>query len=326
MKLISSTERKLADGHEQAHDRALVMETEDGNGSFEDGQGCFLRTVGSRVRALRAQHALTRRGLAENAGVSERYLAKLEGGSGNASILVLRKLAVALRCEPVDLLESEDAAGQKEWDELRSLLRGKNSEELRAFCQILEGLVNKSAAEDPQRTERIALVGLRGAGKSTLGRMLAEERKCCFVELSRVVVEVAGCPVPEIYALYGATAYRRYERRALEHTIEKYPRAVIAVPGGLVGEGETYNLVLKHCFTVWLTATAHDHMSRVIAQGDLRPMVGYNEATDDLRRILASRRDKYALADLEHDTSARPLVETYLALRDRLEQLQALSR
>ncbi|MFL9943816.1 shikimate kinase [Paraburkholderia graminis] len=265
MRLTSSTERKLAVGHEQAPDRALVIATANRNGSLEDGQDCFLRNVGRRVRALRAQHALSRRSLAEHAGISERYLAKLEGGLGIASILVLRKLAVVLRCEPVDLLASEDAAGQKEWGELRSLLRGKSSEELRAFCQILEGLVNKY----PQRTERIALVGLRGAGKSTLRRMLAEERKCCFVELRRVVAEVAACPVPEIYALYGAAAYRRYERRALEHAIEKYPRAVIAVPGCLVGESETYNLVLKHCFTVWLTASADDHMSRVIAQGDL---------------------------------------------------------
>jgi XRE family transcriptional regulator, aerobic/anaerobic benzoate catabolism transcriptional regulator len=151
MKQTSSTGRKLADGHEQTHDRALVIATAGRNGSLEDGEDCFLRTVGSRVRALRAQHALSRRSLAEHAGVSERYLAKLEGGSGNASILVLRKLAVALRCEPVDLLASKDTAGQNEWGELRSLLRGKNSEELRAFCQILEGLVNKSAAEDPQR-------------------------------------------------------------------------------------------------------------------------------------------------------------------------------
>jgi XRE family aerobic/anaerobic benzoate catabolism transcriptional regulator len=124
-----------------------------------------------------ARHAPTNRSLAEHAGVSERYLAKLEGGSGNASILVLRKLAVALCCEPVDLLSSEDVAGQEEWAELQSLLRGKNSEELRAFRQILEGLTSQSVAEDPQRTERIALVGLRGAGKSTPGRVLAEERK-----------------------------------------------------------------------------------------------------------------------------------------------------
>ncbi|MFB9126315.1 helix-turn-helix domain-containing protein [Paraburkholderia dipogonis] len=316
MKLTSSNGRTIAGGHQQADDRA------DRDGSVEDAQDSLLRTVGSRVRALRARHALTRRSLAEHAGVSERYLAKLEGGSGNASILVLRKLAVALCCEPVDLLSSEDTAGQEEWGELQSMLRGKSSEELRAFRQILDGLTSRSVAQDPQRTERIALVGLRGAGKSTLGRMLAEERKCCFIELSRLVVEIAGCPVPEIYALYGEAAYRRYERRALEHAIEKYPRAVIAVPGGLVGESETYNLVLKHCFIVWLTASPDDHMSRVISQGDLRPMVGYNEATDDLRRILASRRDKYALADLTHDTSKMALVETYLALRDRIEQTQ----
>jgi XRE family transcriptional regulator, aerobic/anaerobic benzoate catabolism transcriptional regulator len=322
MKLTSLKKLTNARGHEQSCNGAVIIATVDRNGSVEDEQDPFLQTLGNRVRALRARRAFTRKTLAEHAGVSERYLAKLEGGSGNASILVLRKLAIALRCEPVDLLALEDAVDREEWTEFRSLLRGKNSEELRAFRQILDGLTSKSAAQDPQRTERIALVGLRGAGKSTLGRMLADERKCCFVELSRLVGEVAGCPVPEIYALYGEAAYRRYERRALEHAIEKYPRAVIAVPGGLVGESETYNLVLKHCFTVWLTASPDDHMARVISQGDLRPMVGHNEATDDLRRILASRRDKYALADLTHDTSTKALVETYLALRDRIEQTQ----
>jgi XRE family aerobic/anaerobic benzoate catabolism transcriptional regulator len=319
MKLASSIRRTIASGRQQPGDQAVIMAAADSDGSVEDGQDSFLQTVGSRVRALRARHALTRRILAEHAGVSERYLAKLEGGSGNASILVLRKLAVALGCDPADLLAPGDAVGQEEWAEFRTLLRGKNSDELRAFRLALEGLTRKNADEDPQRAGRIALVGLRGAGKSTLGRMLADDRKCCFVELSRLLVEIAGCQVPEIYSLYGEAAYRRYERRALELAIEKHQRAVIAVPGGLVSENETYSLLRKHCFTVWLTANPDEHMSRVVAQGDLRPMIGYDEAINDLRHILASRRDKYALADFEHDTSVRPLVETYLALRERLE-------
>ncbi|MGC2963688.1 helix-turn-helix domain-containing protein [Paraburkholderia graminis] len=193
MKTTSSAGRTCAASPELAGDRAVILSPTD-----RDGQDFFLRTVGSRVRALRARHALTRRALAEHAGVSERYLAKLEGSSGNASILVLRKLAVALHCEPVDLPAPADAAGHEEWAELRALLSGKNSEELRAFRQALEDLTSKSEEKDQDRTERIALVGLRGAGKSTLGRMLAEDRKCSFVELSRLVAEIAGCPVPEI--------------------------------------------------------------------------------------------------------------------------------
>ncbi|WMY09544.1 helix-turn-helix transcriptional regulator [Paraburkholderia phenoliruptrix] len=320
---ILPKKREYAGTRYQSSNQASVRAAPCADACVGDAPDLLLKTVGKRLRALRSQHALTRKTLAEHAGVSERYLAKLESGSGNASILVLRKLAVALHCQPVDLLVKIDGDDQGEWAELCSILRGKTSEELRAFRQSLQNMPTSPVVNDPQRNERIALVGLRGAGKSTLGRMLAEDGKCRFAELSRVVAEIAGCPVPEIYGLYGETAYRRYERLALEHVIEKYPRAVIALPGGLVSESETYALVLKHYFTVWLTATPNDHMARVIAQGDLRPMTGYDEAINDLQRILASRRDQYARADLTHDTSERPLVETYLALRDRIEQVRS---
>ena len=159
---------------------------------------------------------------------------------------------------------------------------------------------------------------MRGAGKSTLGRMLADELKVPFVELNRVIEQLAGCPPSEIHALYGATGYRRYEHRALEAVIQEHPRAVIASPGGLVSEPTTLNTLLAHCFTVWLQATPEDHMRRVIAQGDLRPMAGNAESMDDLRRILAGRSEFYGRADMTFDTSGKPLAESYFSLRDRL--------
>ncbi|EIM95327.1 anaerobic benzoate catabolism transcriptional regulator [Paraburkholderia hospita] len=313
-----SSKRQNADVPGKPGDRTAYTATADRASSRENEPDPFLQTLGKTVRALRAQHALTRRTLAGHAGVSERYLAKLEGGSGNASILVLRKLAAALDCEAVDLLAAGEEDDHREWAEFRALLRGKTSDELRKLRQVFQDITTQHATADLHRYERIALVGLRGAGKSTLGRMLAEDRKCLFVELSRFVAEMAGCPVPEIYSLYGETAYRRYERRAFEHVIVSFPRAVIALPGGLVSQTDTYSLVLKHCLTIWLTATPDDHMSRVIAQGDARPMAGYDEAMDDLHSILESRRRKYALADFTYDTSERPLAETYLVLRDRI--------
>ena len=163
--------------------------------------------------------------------------------------------------------------------------------------------------------QRVALIGLRGAGKSTLGRMLAEDLALPFVELTREIEKVAGCGISEIHALYGAAAYRRYERRALEECLERLPQAVIATPGGIVSEAETLELLLSRCFTVWLQASPEEHMQRVIAQGDLRPMASSHEAMDDLRRILAGRTPSYARADLAVDTSGDDVETSFAALR-----------
>ena len=151
------------------------------------------------------------------------------------------------------------------------------------------------------------MIGLRGAGKSTLGRMLAEDLDFPFVELSREIEKLAGCSISEILGLYGQNAYRRYERRALEEAIEAYPEAVIATAGGLVSDLGSFNLLLRRCTTVWLMADPEDHMSRVMAQGDLRPMAASREAMDDLKSILASRAAFYSKADMRVDTSAQPL-------------------
>ena len=164
------------------------------------------------------------------------------------------------------------------------------------------------------RAGRIALVGLRGAGKSTLGRMLADALDLPFVELNREIERVAGCGLDEIHNLLGAAAYRRYERRALEETVQLYPDAVIATPGGIVSDPATFNLLLAHCVTVWLRASPEEHMARVVAQGDLRPMAGNREAMDDLKRILAGRAAFYARADRQVDTGGLTLGQAFDAL------------
>ncbi len=165
---------------------------------------------------------------------------------------------------------------------------------------------------------RVALIGLRGAGKSTLGARLAADLGYPFVELSREVEKVAGCSVTEIHALYGAAAYRRYERRALEESIARYSEGVIATPGGIVSEPETLELLLAHCCTVWLKASPEEHMRRVVAQGDLRPMAASTEAMEDLRRILAGRTASYAKADLSVDTSGAALDASFASLRTQV--------
>jgi XRE family transcriptional regulator, aerobic/anaerobic benzoate catabolism transcriptional regulator len=163
-------------------------------------------------------------------------------------------------------------------------------------------------------------VGLRGAGKSTLGAKLAEDLGYEFIELRREIERVAGCPVSEIHNLYGANAYRRYEHRALEEVISQHPRAVIAMPGGLVADSASFSLMLSSCFTVWLQADPADHMARVIAQGDMRPMAANPEAMDDLKRILDGRAAFYSKADLSFNTSAYPLDKCFTALKTRLAQ------
>lgn len=280
----------------------------------EDGaKHPFLVRLGERVRTRRNGRGMTRKELANAAGVSERHLGNLELGVGNASVLILLQVASALNCSPADFLKDEERSA--ELSLIRELLAHQDETTLQRVREVILPIVDAASANAGPPPARIALIGLRGAGKSTLGGMLAEDLGFPFLELSREIEKFAGCTISEIQALYGQNAYRRYERRAVEETIQLYPEAVIAIPGGLVAEPATYNLVLSHCTTVWLQAHAQDHMGRVAAQGDLRPMAGNREAMDDLKGILAHRTPFYAKAEMHLDTSARPLDETFLSLR-----------
>ena len=257
----------------------------------------FLTVLGERVRLMRSRRGVTRKVLAQEAGISERHLANLETGTGNASVLLLRQLAQALNCSMAELV-GQDGIASPELVLIRQLLRGRDETTLQRARLALAELLG-AGQPDPTRSGRVALIGLRGAGKSTLGRMLADGLGVPFVELNRIVERLAGCDVSEIHSLYGASAYRRYEQRALEETVASYPEAVIATGGGLVSEPSTLEFLLAHCYTVWLRASPEEHMQRVVAQGDLRPMAGNKEAMDDLKRILAGREPFYAKADLD---------------------------
>ncbi len=268
----------------------------------------FLVTLGERVRSLRARKGMTRRSLAMASSVSERHLANLELGVGNASILVLRQVASALECLPADLLGDDIDAPERLL--IRDLLQGRDDPDLRRARMALGDLFGTSVQPEA-RNQRIALIGLRGAGKSTIGRRLAEDMGAPFVELNREIERVAGYGLAEIHNLLGPAAYRRYERRALEEAVQLYPDAVIATPGGIVSDPATFNLLLSSCYTVWLTAEPVDHMQRVVAQGDMRPMRGNSEAMEDLKRILAGRAAFYRKADLTFDTSGKSLDQAY---------------
>lgn len=242
-------------------------------------ESLYLSRLGERVRAWRTEHGMTRKALAAASGVSERYLAQLESGEGNISVLLLRKVARAMGV-PVDRLIRED--------------------------------------DGSQRPARVALIGLRGAGKSTLGTKLAQALRMPFVELDREVEKEAGAKLGEVFAMYGQDAFRRFERRALERVLEQHGRAVIATGGSLVTDPGTYELLLERCFCIWLKASPEDHMARVIAQGDMRPFKGRSAALDEIRKLLADRDRLYARAAATVETSGKSVRQSLQEIRKAL--------
>src|SRR5688572_24734028 len=239
----------------------------------------YLSRLGDRVRAWRTEHGMTRKTLSQASRVSERYLAQLEAGQGNISVLLLRKVA-------------------------------------RAMGVAVETLVREDEEAPPRG--RIALLGLRGAGKSTLGAKLARLLRMPFVELDREVEKEAGARLGEVFAMYGQEAFRRFERRALERVLAQHQRAVIATGGSLVTDPATYEQLLEQCFCVWLKASPEDHMARVIAQGDMRPFKGRSAALDEIRKLLAERDTLYARAAAAIETTGKTVKQTLQELRKAL--------
>jgi XRE family aerobic/anaerobic benzoate catabolism transcriptional regulator len=266
----------------------------------------LLPRLGERVRDARARRGMTRRILARDSGVSERYLAQLESGRGNASVLVLSQIAQALNVPVAELLRDENDQSV-ELTLIQQLLKRLPAGKL---AKVRAHLVREYGSAYGARENRIALIGLRGAGKSTLGAALAKSLGVPFVELDHEVEAEAGTSLHEIFLLHGQAGYRRYERRALERTLEKNERCVIATGGSIVSEPATYDLLLSACRTVWLRAAPEEHMARVAAQGDYRPMAGNREAMDDLRRILAGREALYAQADVTIDTAGQAVEQS----------------
>ena len=264
-----------------------------------------LSELGSRVRAWRARRGMTRKALAHDSGLSERFLADVESGKGNVSINSLEAAASALNISILELLQD---APRPALARVAGLLSRLDDTQLDQAYGLLGSSFGLNDALG--RAQRVALLGLRGAGKSTLGSQLAAERGVPFVELDREIEREAGTSMNEILLLHGQAGYRRYERRALFRIAEDHPDGVVMTTGGsIVSERKTFDLLQSRFYCVWLKASPEEHMARVVAQGDMRPFDttrgATSEAMEDIRRILASREALYARADAVVDTAAR---------------------
>ncbi len=271
----------------------------------------FLGSLGARVRELRSLRGMTRKAVAREADVSERHLAQLELGDGNVSIVLLRRIVTALNVSLEDLF-APNVPVPDEKRMIGELLERLPSHRLQ---ETFQRLTRELASEEKSRRSRIALIGLRGAGKSTLGARLAREMNMPFIELDREIEQDAGIALAEIFSLYGQAGYRRIEKGTLDRVLNEHARVVLSIGGGVVSEKETYDRLLSNCITVWVKANAEDHMSRVIAQGDFRVMGDNNEAMDDLRRILEAREPLYRRADFHLGTSGESVDESFLKLK-----------
>ena len=270
----------------------------------------YLRQVGETVRKARLGRGMTRKALAQSSGVSERYLAELETGTGNASLLVLRRIARAIGLDVVDLVRDGPALSV-DYTLLSQQLENLSDEQL----AVVQSFV-RERFESFQKSRRahIALIGLRGAGKTTLGRSLAERRRVPFIELDREIERVAGMEIAEIFSIQGQPGFRKLELDCLQAIFGRFESSVIATGGSLVTSPKTYELLLSRCTVIWLKARPAEHMERVLAQGDTRPMADNPQAMDDLKAILDSRIALYAKADAALDTSGLNVEQSAIRL------------
>jgi XRE family transcriptional regulator, aerobic/anaerobic benzoate catabolism transcriptional regulator len=287
-----SLQQNTVDTDKIMHYSANTMATAHDPGSILPGvppptDSLLLRDLAQRIRSLRKTRSLTRKNLSELADVSERHLAQLESGEGNISILLLNRIATALNTSLANLFAVESQL---------------------------------PSPQTPPRLKRIALIGLRGAGKSTLGEKLAAARNLPFIELDREIEKETGMPLADIFSMYGQSGYRAIERRTLERVTSEYDRAIFSIGGGVVTEPETYDFLRASCYTVWIKAKPHEYMDRVVAQGDFRAMAGNDRAMEDLRRILTAREPLYRQADMTLDTSNASVDESFSRLQSTLDK------
>ena len=266
--------------------------------------GQLLGVLGDRVRSLRAHRGMTRKVLARDSGVSERYLAQLEQGQGNISVVLLARVAAALRIEISDLLRMRERHTAEEVL-ISDLLRDMSPDTHKALLQMFSEQF--SVPLDARR--RIALIGLRGAGKTSQGRLLAKRLEIPFVHLGSEIELLAGMSTSEIFSLSGQSGYKRLEEKALMQALRKHDRCVLETGGSIVMDTSLLNTLLTTCFVVWLYTYPEEYMRRIVAEGDVRPMQNTDDSMSNMRRILAEREEFYSKAHASIDTSGKTVEE-----------------
>ncbi len=287
---------------------ANTLDTREIPDAADRADAAFAGEIGRMVRLGRAKRGMSRRQLAQESGTSERYLAQIEGGAGNPSVLVMRAIADALEIPLFELLPPTGGLSAP-YARIIDLLGRASPGDLSSIAEGIERRIDQAAATD--RGRRIALVGLRGGGKSTLGKMLADKLGVPFIELNRMVEQEYGASMPLLIEMSGVATFKRHERTCLERVVSQNESAVIATAGGIVSNPETYGLLLRRTHTVWLSAQPEEHMNRVMKQGDFRPMARNREAMADLHAILEARRGDYARAETALDTSGATVQQSF---------------
>jgi XRE family aerobic/anaerobic benzoate catabolism transcriptional regulator len=276
------------------------------------GIDAYIKAIGQRVRGARARRGMTRKDLSQHSEISQRYLAQVETGQANISVGLLSRIAQALNLDIHELLPQSRNDRFASQAQLKQLLERLSQRELAQAQQLLAD----HFAQAPLKVHGIALVGLRGGGKSTLGRLLANSLGIPFIRLGNVIESLAGMDIPELFARSGQEAYRQVEKEAVQYVLDSYEKVVLETGGSLVSELGTYNLVINSFYTVWVQASPAEHMERVIEQGDLRPIQGNRDAMEDLKLILEERRPQYEAAHYALNTSGRTVQECLLELQD----------
>ena len=286
-------------------------------------QDTLLGHLARRVRTLRAQRGMTRKQLAEQSGVSVPYLARVEGGEGNVSVALLHKLSVALNVPMQDFLSDTTAQNA----DMTMLVQFLKQQSPATLARLRQQLISTPGFSGMGHGERIALIGLRGAGKSTLGALLAAQLDVPFVELDKLIEEEAGIAIGEVITLYGQAGMRRLERRCIERIIDTHPRVVLAPGGSIVAEAATYELLLRTFFTVWLKAQPEVHFARVMEQNDARIATTalQREALEHIHRMLDARESLYRLTNATLDTSGLSVDEAFQQLVAWVHPVTAIS-
>lgn len=276
--------------------------------------------VAARVRRARERNGISRRALSEISGVSQRYLAQIESGEGNISISLLQKVAGALNIR-VEWLVGEEDPWESEVVRAAELFRAADRTARDAALRALDPETSRD-----MRAGRVCLIGLRGAGKSTLGAMAARTLQLPFLELDEEIETMGGMPVAEIFALYGQEGYRQFEAEALERVASGSDQMILAAAGGIVTEPGTFGRLLARFNAIWLKTSPQEHMDRVRAQGDERPMAGNPEAMAQLKRLLRVREPLYARAQAHVDTSGETPEASLRKLIDIIDAGRLLDR